>query len=333
MEKNLIKKIGLVGLLVLVVGCSDMGEPEVFLPQLLVSTNAINFSTISIGTNQNREILIVNAGEGELTGTLILVQDSTTFTLVPSGAFTVAADDTLIAEISFNPSSESAFSASVLLSSNDPSDAEISVALIGNGTAIPVPVLSLSRTQINFGTILSSTEMQQVITLSSTGTDTLLISSIAADLAVFDINQTLPLVLIPGDSVNLTISFQPVVAGTFSGSMTISSNSTTSPDMVNLLGIAEAVVSYAASIQPIWNASCVGCHGASGGLSLTSYANLMANNSNHAPVVTASNGATSYLIKKLKGEAGARMPQGGPFLSAATIANIETWINQGALNN
>jgi hypothetical protein len=44
----------------------------------------------------------------------------------------------------------------------------------------------------------------------------------------------------------------------------------------------------------------------------------------------------SYLIHKLEGRAGiagARMPQGGPFLSSADIAVIRSWIQAGAPNN
>lgn len=44
----------------------------------------------------------------------------------------------------------------------------------------------------------------------------------------------------------------------------------------------------------------------------------------------------SYLIKKLRGDAditGDRMPEGGPFLSDAQIAEVISWINAGALDN
>ncbi len=44
----------------------------------------------------------------------------------------------------------------------------------------------------------------------------------------------------------------------------------------------------------------------------------------------------SYLIRKLEGGpgiTGSRMPQGGPFLSQATIDKIREWISDGAPNN
>jgi mono/diheme cytochrome c family protein len=44
----------------------------------------------------------------------------------------------------------------------------------------------------------------------------------------------------------------------------------------------------------------------------------------------------SYIVLKLEGAAsisGARMPFGGPYLSAAQIAQVESWISAGALDN
>jgi uncharacterized protein (TIGR03118 family) len=53
--------------------------------------------------------------------------------------------------------------------------------------------------------------------------------------------------------------------------------------------------------------------------------------------VTAGDAANSYIIQKLEGTQGAgngaRMPLGGPYLDQATIDQVKSWINAGALNN
>ena len=87
-------------------------------------------------------------------------------------------------------------------------------------------------------------------------------------------------------------------------------------------------ISYSTTIQPIFNNNCTGCHGDSGGLSLTSYSLLMEND-----VVNPGNSAESQLIKKLKGTAGTQMPKNQNPLNDATIHLIETWIDEGAENN
>ena len=88
-------------------------------------------------------------------------------------------------------------------------------------------------------------------------------------------------------------------------------------------------VDYNSEIQPIFNANCIGCHGGSGGLTLTSYSDLMGND-----VVDPGNSAASKLIQKLKGTAsGSQMPKNQDPLNDTVINLIETWINEGAKDN
>ena len=106
-------------------------------------------------------------------------------------------------------------------------------------------------------------------------------------------------------------------------------------------------LSYAADIQPIWDANCVtACHSPGGSavsfldLSGDSYANVVGAMSASVPSLTlviAGDAENSYLVHKLNGTqaaaggGGSAMPSppNDP-LDAATIATIETWINDGA---
>jgi len=87
-------------------------------------------------------------------------------------------------------------------------------------------------------------------------------------------------------------------------------------------------VHYEDEIQPIFTANCTSCHGVSGGLTLTSYSNLMGND-----VVNPFDSAASELIQRLKGTSEPQMPQNQAPLDEATINLIETWIDEGALDN
>ena len=87
-------------------------------------------------------------------------------------------------------------------------------------------------------------------------------------------------------------------------------------------------ISYTATIQPIFNTNCTNCHSGSGELTLTSYSELMQND-----VVDPGDGAASKLIQRLKETSGTRMPPDQDPLDEATINLIETWIDEGALDN
>jgi mono/diheme cytochrome c family protein len=99
-------------------------------------------------------------------------------------------------------------------------------------------------------------------------------------------------------------------------------------------------VSYASEIQPIFDASCVRCHGegGSGGLDLRpgdSHGNLVGVISqNYAPavLVVAGEPTDSVLYEKIAdtGRFGGVMPPGAGALPDEEIALIRRWIEEGA---
>ncbi len=103
----------------------------------------------------------------------------------------------------------------------------------------------------------------------------------------------------------------------------------------NAVPFTASGISYAATLNPVFQSTCVGCHGGQNNLFVDSYAHLMAGNSLNGPVVTPGNGEGSYLIRMLRGTVSGkpRMPQGGPYLRDAVINKFSTWIQQGAANN
>jgi hypothetical protein len=97
----------------------------------------------------------------------------------------------------------------------------------------------------------------------------------------------------------------------------------------------------------IFTPICSGCHDGvgtvpPGALNLTAggtYAatvNVATGEQPTLKFIVPSDPTDSYLVQKLLGAStitGARMPLGGPYLSAATIAEVQAWITAGALNN
>lgn len=90
-------------------------------------------------------------------------------------------------------------------------------------------------------------------------------------------------------------------------------------------------VSYS-QVQAIFNRSCVGCHGNSGGLSLESYASLMAGGRRGAEVVPGDPNS-SKLVQYITGARSPRMPKGNAPLPDSEIKLISNWIAGGAKEN
>jgi mono/diheme cytochrome c family protein len=102
-----------------------------------------------------------------------------------------------------------------------------------------------------------------------------------------------------------------------------------------------ATVSFAADIQPIFTTHCVGCHGDGGnaGLDLragVSHGNLVEVAATQSALfrVQPEQPDQSWLYLKLSGQqtVGTEMPPGAP-LDSATLGLVQTWIEEGALDN
>jgi len=95
---------------------------------------------------------------------------------------------------------------------------------------------------------------------------------------------------------------------------------------------AQGRVDYTRQIHAILADHCLVCHSQekrSGGLSLGTYDDVLKGGRTGSAVKPGNSGA-SLLVQRITAAAGTRMPAGGPALSAAEIATIRAWIDEGA---
>lgn len=100
---------------------------------------------------------------------------------------------------------------------------------------------------------------------------------------------------------------------------------------------ASAQVDYYDEIQPIFDNSCISCHGPGGqsGVSLVDYDAVMNSVGNQygENIVQPEEPDESPIVDKIESdnpEYGVRMPQGGPYLDDDEIEAIREWIEEGA---
>jgi hypothetical protein len=143
----------------------------------------------------------------------------------------------------------------------------------------------------------------------------------------------------------LTIPEVTVGGDTYSATLALTDAATYTFVLSSAMRIAQSALLSQLQTE-VFTPRCSMCHTGGGGslpaaLNLTAgnaFANLVNVGSLQSPGtarVAPGNATNSYLIRKLEGAdiAGSRMPLGGPFLDAATIARIKSWINSGAPNN
>ncbi|MDA3935195.1 MAG: choice-of-anchor D domain-containing protein [Gammaproteobacteria bacterium] len=162
----------------------------------------------------------------------------------PTPPFTLNGGASCTVEYTFTPPARGASMAQVTINSDAQND-PVTFTLAGTGKE---PVLMIDPVGIDFGAVKVGTQSeQQVITLTNTGNDNLLVLGLDAPLAPFAREPGgcagVPFSLGVGAFCTLTYSFSPSAQGSASQTLTIMSNASSSPDSLTLQGTgAESIL-------------------------------------------------------------------------------------------
>ncbi len=115
-------------------------------------------------------------------------------------------------------------------------------------------LLNSSTSSVSFGSVNVSSSGTQNVTLTNAGNSTVTISNVTISGAGFNVSGVSSgLILTPGQTATLTATFSPSTAGGATGSVSVASNATNSPDAITLLGTGVAAVSHSVSLS--WSPS------------------------------------------------------------------------------
>jgi len=125
-------------------------------------------------------------------------------------------------------------------------------ALTGKGSSPAAnPSISVTPSLVSFGNVKIKTQTSQTLRLSNPGTKDLVISQAAISGNDFSASGlTAPLTVAAGTSMDFTVLFQPTTTGPTSASILISSNATSTPLSVGLMGTGVAESTPAISVSP-----------------------------------------------------------------------------------
>ncbi|HEY5214997.1 MAG TPA: choice-of-anchor D domain-containing protein, partial [Acidobacteriaceae bacterium] len=194
-----------------------------------VTPGAVDFGDVGIGQSAVSSIAITNPSPQSIVISQVNISGNA-FSVAgpPQLPIQIPAGGTLALKIGFTPLSAASYSGSLTISSNSTTGGTAQVALTGTGTATASPQLAVSAASLSFGSQTVNTAKTQTLTLTSTGTSAVTMNSAAIAGAGFTlVGGTLPATLAPNQAVTLQVQFDPATAGAMTGSLTISSNSTT----------------------------------------------------------------------------------------------------------
>jgi HYDIN/CFA65/VesB-like, Ig-like domain/Immunoglobulin domain/Cep192 domain 4/Immunoglobulin I-set domain len=115
-------------------------------------------------------------------------------------------------------------------------------------------ILNGSPSALNFGNVNVSGNSRQNDTLTNAGTSNVTISNVGISGAGFGASGVpTGLILSPGQTATLTATFSPSTSGSMTGSVTVASDASNSPDTIALSGTGVIVVNHSAALS--WTAS------------------------------------------------------------------------------
>ncbi|HEY2120989.1 MAG TPA: choice-of-anchor D domain-containing protein [Candidatus Acidoferrum sp.] len=217
-------------------------------PQITVVPTGISFGSVTDGVTNTQTVTVKNSGTANLTVTQATITGngftgsgiSLPLTLAPGASSTFT--------LSFTPTTASTSSGFLTLISNAQTSS-LSVPLSGAGVA-QVQQLSTSATSLSFGSQTLSTSASQPVTITNTGNSSVTISQVSVTGTGFSFSGlTAPLTLTAGQSTSFNTIFDPTTAGNFTGTATIASNATNSPQSIALSGSGAAPVTHSVSLS------------------------------------------------------------------------------------
>ncbi len=220
-------------------------------PQLTVSTASLAFGNVTVKTSAAQSLTLRSTGTASVTVNSVTITGAG-FALVGSPLpATLSPGQSITLQVQFSPTATGAATGQITINSTSSAGAA-TVVLSGSGIAVPVPQLTVSSTNLSFGSITIDSSTTQTLVLRSSGTATVTVNSAVITGGMFSVvAQSFPISLAAGQSVTLQIQFSPTTAGTATGQLTISSNSTGN----NITTVALSGMATAANPQLAVNSS------------------------------------------------------------------------------
>lgn len=227
-------------LLLTLVGCSeyDITEKSNVLtdnddgtaPDILVDPMLVDFGAVDVqeAVNPTQLITITNEGDATLELSSVVIDGDVAFTMSAISAVAVPPGQSTTFTVTFAPESALTYTADVVINSNDPDEAQTLVELTGSGLA---PMIEVTPTVYDFGTLYIGCEQQVPITIKNVGTADLEITDInytsyAPDLSVEDISATepFPWIIAPEGTKDVYVTYNPLDDQDDEGFLSVFSN-------------------------------------------------------------------------------------------------------------
>jgi hypothetical protein len=199
---------------------------------LTPSPTSLSFGNVAVGASSTLPVVLTNSGstyvvfaQAQTSGTGYTLSGATLPTIL-------APKQTLTLNVTFTPQSSGASSGSVVSPNGG-----LSLPLSGTGTSTSAGQLVPSPASLSFGNVNVGSSETETLTLSASGAS-VTIASAASSSSQFALQgATFPVTVAAGQSVTYNVAFTPKSNGSTTGSLSFSSNASTSQTLESMTGV------------------------------------------------------------------------------------------------
>jgi hypothetical protein len=229
------------GLAALILVGGPFGAPRAEAQAVTFTPTSLSFAA-AVGSSESQSVVISNSG----TAPLAISAVSITGTNANQFSFTnlsctgsLSPGTGCVVSVVFSPTSLGIFTAALSVTDNATGSPQ-SLPLTGDGNPVTTTVSVTPSGPLSFTSLVNSFSASQSITLTNTGNSELTVSSstlTGPDANAFTGGATC-INVYPGSVCGANLVFVPTAAGTYNATLTITDNSTTSPHIISLTGVA-----------------------------------------------------------------------------------------------
>jgi len=204
---------------------------------LSVSAISLDFGTVTLNSASTQSITLQSTGTGSVTVSALTVAGTGFAVAGPALPLKLYPGQAASVQVSFDPQVAGADTGALSIASNAAGGSTITVGLSGTGSGASAnPVLTLSTTSLNFGSVPLGSPATQSVTLTSTGSSAVTVNAASLTGTGFTISgATFPVTLNPNIAISVQVGFDPTVVGAATGTLTFASNSTKGSTSVVML--------------------------------------------------------------------------------------------------
>jgi Abnormal spindle-like microcephaly-assoc'd, ASPM-SPD-2-Hydin/Protein of unknown function (DUF1573) len=240
-------------------------------PQLSVSAAAHDFGSVTVNTVASAPMTLTNSGASTLRISGVAVTGATFAASALKPPAKIPAGGSVQLNVTFSPKAAGTFSGRVSISSNDPDNPTTNVDLTGVATTEAVGRLTATPAVLSLGTVKAGSSTTAVTTLKNAGNGNVTLSNIDLSGSGFSTSGiATPVVMVPGESLALSVKFSPTAAGTKTGTIlltssqgavttvTVSGTATTAPQAVApALTVSPGSINFGSVVASVTNTQTV----------------------------------------------------------------------------